>query len=191
MKPHLCLCGLNGKHIKDSTLIYIFTLKIESYYEAECRSLMFLKALPSARTQMSTKIYHLRSANTDIRILHVSYTCTDSIPSFPMYFSQDSSGYDAVGNHIHGDRRTPTQGQHIQVAVCSLGDSHHVVAPPILVPLHHPPLDAHIYDTCSQSKIWDKNWLNNTTGSTESNSVTIYMHVYGKAKCYESHREMV
>jgi len=63
-------------------------------------------------------------------------------------FSQDSSGYDAVGNHTHGDKRTPVQEQHIQVAVSSLWDIPHVVEPPGKVPSHHPPIDAHIFDTC-------------------------------------------
>lgn len=148
MKPHLCSWW---KHFKDSFLIYIFTLKIRIYCEAECRSLTFLKALPPSKTQLSTNISLAKCQNWHMT-LHVLYACTDSIPGLPLNFSQDSSGYDAVGNRRHGDRRTPAQGQHIQVAACSLGDIPQVGAPPVQVPSHHPPFDAHIYDTCNQSK---------------------------------------
>jgi len=82
------------------------------------------------------------------------YMCTDSIPRLWVNFSQDSSGCDVVGNHTHGDKRTPIQEQHIQVVVSSLWDIPHVVEPPGKVPSHHPPVDAHIYDTWDRSQFY-------------------------------------
>lgn len=62
------------KVLKTHSDIHIHILS-KSYCKAECRSLMFLKALPPAKTQPWTNIYHFVSANTDTWLLHLLYYC--------------------------------------------------------------------------------------------------------------------
>jgi hypothetical protein len=82
----------------------------------------------------STNIRHIGSPKTGTYFFHVLYICTVCIQSFPLHFSQDSSGYDAVGNYRHGDRRTPGQDLYVQVVACSFGDILYVVIHPDQVP---------------------------------------------------------